>query len=109
MQPGGRAEAFDGADRLAVRLHGEHQGGAHRLAVEDHRAGAADAVLAADMGAGLPAVVADRIDQGLARLDLDRVVAAIDGEGDVDFVTHVDETSVPVPTLVSLCSTPIYK
>ena len=38
---------------LARRLHRKHQAGAHRLAVDDHRAGAADAVLAADMGAGL--------------------------------------------------------
>ena len=65
-------EPFDRADLLALRLHGEHQAGAHRLAVEDHRAGAADAVLAADMRAGLPAIVADGVDQRLARLDADR-------------------------------------
>ena len=45
-------QPFDGADRLALRLHREHQAGAHRLAVDDHRAGAADAVLAADVRAG---------------------------------------------------------
>ena len=72
----------------AVGLDREHQAGADRLAVEDHRAGAADAVLAADMGAGLAAVVADGIDQRLARLDADVVRAAVDGERDVDFVTH---------------------
>ena len=66
------AEPFDGADVLALRLHREHQAGAHRLAVEDDRAGAADAVLAADMRAGLPAIVADGVDQRLARLDPDR-------------------------------------
>src|SRR5262249_23249524 len=73
----------DGADRLALRLHGEHQAGAHGFLVEDHGAGAADAVLAADMGAGLAAVVADGIDQGAARLDPDSVVAAPDVAGDV--------------------------
>ena len=36
----------------AVGLHREHQAGAHRLAVQQHGAGAADAVLAADVRAG---------------------------------------------------------
>ena len=62
-------EALDGADLLAVGLHGEHQAGAHRLAVDDHRAGAADAVLAADMGAGLAAILADGVGQRAPRLD----------------------------------------
>ncbi len=66
-------EPFDGADLPAVGLDREHQAGADRLAVEDDRAGAADAVLAADMRAGLAAVVADRVDQRLARLDADRM------------------------------------
>ena len=67
----------------AVRLHREHQARAHRRAVDDHRAGAADAMLAADMRAGLAAILADRVGQRLARLDADGVVAAIDGEGNV--------------------------
>ncbi len=65
-------EALDGADPAAIGLHGEHQAGAHRLAVDQHRAGAADAMLAADMRAGLAAVVADRVDQRAARLDVAR-------------------------------------
>ena len=75
-------QAFDGANLFARRLHGEHQAGAHRLAVDDHGAGAADAVLAADMGAGLAAVLADGVGQRAARLDGDGVIAAVDGEGD---------------------------
>src|SRR5262249_27007076 len=39
-------------------------------------------------GAGQSAVLADRIDQGPARFDLDPVVAAVDGEKDVAFVVH---------------------
>ena len=81
-------EPFDGADLPAVGLDREHQAGADRLAVEDDRAGAADAVLAADMRAGLAAVVADRVDQRLARLDADRVRAAVDRQRDVDLVAH---------------------
>ena len=71
-------QTLDGANFLAVGLHREHQAGAHRLAVDDHRAGAANAVLAADMGAGLPAILADGVDQRAPRLDRDGVVAAVD-------------------------------
>ena len=81
-------QTFDGADFLAVGLHREHQAGAHRLAVDDHGAGAADAVLAADMGAGLPAILADGVDQRAPRLDRDGVLAAVDGEGDVGSFGH---------------------
>jgi hypothetical protein len=42
-------------------------------------------MLAADMRTGLPALVADGVDQRLARLDADRIVAAVDIERDVDF------------------------
>ena len=71
------------------RLHREHQAGAHRPAVDHHRAGAADAVLAADMRAG-QAASSRMARQDLARLDMDRVVAAVDVERDVDFVGHCD-------------------
>ena len=81
-------QPFDGADLLAIGLHGEHQAGAHRLAVDDDRAGAADAVLAADMGAGLPAILADGVSQCAPRLDADRVVAAVDGQGDGGLFAH---------------------
>ena len=62
------------------RLHGEHQARAHRLAVDQHRAGAADAVLAADLGAGQPELVAQEVGQQRPRLDLDVVGAAVDLE-----------------------------
>src|SRR5688572_694360 len=42
-------KALDRLDLRALDLHGEHQAGALRLAVHEHRARAADAVLAADM------------------------------------------------------------
>ena len=71
-------EALDGADRLAVGLHGEHQTRAHRFAVDEHGARAADAVLAADMRAGLPTVLADGVDERAPRFDRDVVVAAVD-------------------------------
>jgi hypothetical protein len=54
-------------------------------------------VLAADMGAGLAAIVADGVDQGFARLDADRIVAAVDAKRDVKFFVHVD-CQLAVPT-----------
>ncbi len=81
-------QAFDGADFAAFGLHREHQARAHRLAVEQHRAGAADAVLAADMGSGLAAFVADRVHQRAARIDAHAVAAAVDVEGDLALLAH---------------------
>ena len=82
------ARPFDGADLAAVGLDREHQAGAHGVVVEDDGAGAADAVLAADMGPGLAAIVADGVDQRAPRLDPDRIVAAVDVERDVEFFGH---------------------
>ena len=56
-------------DVAAVGLHGEHDAGAHRLAVEEHRAGAADAVLAADVRAGQTQLVPQEVAEQKARLD----------------------------------------
>src|SRR5580700_2480481 len=86
MQPVAVGEPLDGADAAAVGLDREHQAGAHRIVVEDDGAGAADAVLAADMGPGLAAVIADGVDKGAPRLDPDRIVAPIDVERDVESV-----------------------
>jgi len=55
-------DAFDGGDLVAVGLYREHQAGARRLAVEQHGAGAADAVLAAGMRAGETEIVAQAIE-----------------------------------------------
>ena len=83
-------EPFDGADLSAFGLYGEHQAGPHRLAIDDHGAGAANAVLATDMRAGLAAILADRIGQSAPRFDGDGMVAAVDGEGEGGFVGHAD-------------------
>src|SRR5579864_5746654 len=45
-------------------------------------------MLAADMGTGLPAIIADGVDQRFARLDPDRIIAAVDIERDVGFFVH---------------------
>lgn len=71
-----------------VALHREHQAGAHRLAVQHDRAGAAHAVLATNMRAGLAAIVANDVDQGTAGLDLNGMIRTIDIEGDPGFGGH---------------------
>src|SRR5690606_40167855 len=57
----GRADPLDGGHLVAVRLHGEHQAGPHGRAVEEHRARAADAVLAPQMGPGELAPLAEEV------------------------------------------------
>ena len=52
----------------AVGLHGEHQARARGLAVDQDRARAADAVLASDVRAGEPEVLAQEVREQLARL-----------------------------------------
>ena len=66
----GVGEALDGLDVGAVDLHRQHQAGAHRRAVDDHRAGAADAMLAADVRAGQSERVAQKIAEMRARFDV---------------------------------------
>ena len=55
----------------------------HRRAVDQHGAGAADAVLAADVGAGEPDVVPDRVGQQPAGRHRHRVRHAVDDQRDV--------------------------
>src|SRR5262249_42882426 len=54
-------QALHRADLRAVGLHPEDQAGARRRAVQPHRARAADAVLAAHVGAGVAEVVAEHV------------------------------------------------
>src|SRR3954451_5959717 len=60
-----RAEAFDGGDLAAREARGRNRAGAHRLAIDQHRAGAALAEAAAVFGALQAEIVADGVQQGL--------------------------------------------
>src|SRR5262249_42633078 len=62
-------ERLHGGDRVAVRLHGEHQARPRGRTIVVDRACAAYAVLAADVGAGQTELVAEEIAQQQARLD----------------------------------------
>ena len=58
-------QALDRLDAAAVRLGGQHQAAAHGRAVHAHGARAAHAVLASDVRAGQPELVAEEIDEVL--------------------------------------------
>ena len=75
-------QTLDRLDARAVGLDGEHHAALDEHAVDDHRAGAAVARVAADVAAGEVEVVADEVDQQLPRLDLALVDDAVDGDGD---------------------------
>ena len=70
--PARAGQSLNRNERVAVGLDGQHQTRANRLAVERDRAGAADAVLAADVGTGQSRLVADEVRQQRARLNLAR-------------------------------------
>ena len=74
------AEPLDRGDVLPVDGDREEQAGPHRLAVEQHRAGAAHPVLAADVGAGQPQVVAQEVRQQPPRRHARRPADAVDDQ-----------------------------
>jgi len=75
-----KRETLDGHHLGAFGLHREQQARAHGCAVDQHGAGAAHAVLAADMGAGEPQMMAQAIGQRQSRLDFDLDRLAVDFE-----------------------------
>ena len=76
--------AFDGVDGLAGNLRRQRQAAARRAAVDQHRAGAANAVLAAEMRAGQLQLLPQEIRQMLARLDAPLQRLAVQGRFDLD-------------------------
>jgi hypothetical protein len=88
-------QPLDRVHAAAVRLHREHQAAAHDVAVHAQRARAAHAVLAADVRAGEAELVAQEIDQVLARQDAARHLRAVDRERDYDSVVHARSRRTP--------------
>ena len=66
----------------------EQQAAVGPAAVEQHGAGAALAVVAALLRAGQAEVLAQQVEQGRAGVDLERVLLAVDGQGDGDAFGH---------------------
>jgi hypothetical protein len=73
-------EPLDGLDHGPAGRRGQHQARAHRRAVDDDRAGAAHALLAAQVGAGQPEFVAQEVREAGARLGHTAAVLAVHRE-----------------------------
>src|ERR671934_36253 len=82
MQIAVRCDPFDSRHLAAVRLDGEHGARFHRPPVEQDCAGTACRRVAADVRAGEAELLAQEVDEKLARLDLGLVANAVDGNGD---------------------------
>ncbi len=74
-------QPFDGLEVSTLGLNGEHQAGPGRTLIDQDRAGAAHTVFAAEVGAGQPEMLPERVGQGDPRLDVDLAVFAVDREG----------------------------
>src|SRR5262249_55666084 len=81
-------QALHRSELGAVGLDGEHDARARGLAVEQDRTRAADPVLATDMRAGEPQILADEVDQQLARLASPLVSDAVDLQSNGHHVSH---------------------
>src|SRR5262249_7961087 len=81
VQFAGLREPFDRLDRGAVRLDGEQQARAAHLAVERDRAGAADALPAADVRSRQTELVTDEVGEQRPRLRASGPFAPVDGPG----------------------------
>jgi hypothetical protein len=81
-------ETFHRADLRPVGLDAEDQAGPDRGLVQDHRAGPADTVLAAQVRAGVAEVVAEHVGQRPAPLDHQVVVPAVDLDRDRVRIGH---------------------
>jgi hypothetical protein len=77
-----RRQTLDCRDLCAVGLDGEQHAALHGPSIQENRARAAVAGVAADVGAGQVEVVADEVDEELARLDLALVPLAVHGYRD---------------------------
>jgi hypothetical protein len=73
-------QALDGDDAGTLSLHRQHQTGADRGAVDDDRARAAGAMLAAEMSSSQAQHVAQAIGEVEAQLDVDRDGFPVDPE-----------------------------
>lgn len=74
VQSVGRTEPLDGGDLGPIDLDRKSEARARTVAIQKHGAGAADAVLTADMGAGQAEGVAEEVRQQQTRLDIVDVV-----------------------------------
>src|SRR3954452_7016110 len=98
MQAAGGRQAFDGGHLAALALRCERQARQHALAVEQHRAGAARALVAAVLRAGQVELVAQCIEERDAAVETPPPGAPVDPQHHVDAGGHrVLSAVVPRP------------
>src|SRR5438093_10862719 len=90
MQLRAAAETFDRFHRAALALGGQHQAGKLRRAVDQHRAGAALAQLAAVLGAGEAKVLAQHLEQRLVAGDGQLDGFAVNCQAELQAARHID-------------------
>ena len=83
MERVGRPEAFDRRHRIALMHHRQGQAAVDPPPFDDHRAGAALAMIAALLGAGQVQLFAQGIEQGGAGVEFECQVLAVDLERDL--------------------------
>src|SRR5271157_5781381 len=93
MQMAVIGEPLDRLDGRSLRLDGQHEATVDRHTVEDHRAGAAVAVVAALFGPRQPQGVAENFQQALPRLTQELDGFVIHARGNVHLLGHGDVSS----------------
>ena len=88
MQAIGPSQSFDRLDRLALRLHAQHQAGAQRAAVNNDSAGSAVARQASFFAASQFEHITQGLKQALARLTQEFSLLSIDSCFDYYFLCH---------------------
>src|SRR5207247_7828488 len=66
-------QTLDGRDLVARMHRGERQAAVDALSIDDHRAGAALSLVAALLRTGQPEMLAQRIEQRYARIEIERI------------------------------------
>lgn len=81
-------QSLDRNYRLAVDLKGKGGTGCHWHFIDEHRASAADRLVAADLAAEKLQILAEDIRQHSARSDVEPMGSAIDRDGNLDRLGH---------------------
>ena len=88
------AQPLHGHDLVPLGLRGEDEARAHELPVEEHRAGAALALLARVLRAGQAQLLAQREEEALAGPDVGLARLAVDGQLDLHVSTRSSARAV---------------
>ena len=75
-------QTLDGRDFVARMHYGERQAAVDALSIDDHRAGAALALVAALLRPGQPEMLTQRIEQSYTRIEIKSMALPIDSQRD---------------------------